>query len=218
MLISIILILLSLIIFFSIIYSIPIVNLFSIVISFIALAVSIISAFKTEIFPYNLKIFADGLHLAAAGAIPPDQGITVQVLLPITFFNRGYGECFIEKLKLIVKQKDNNDAFVFLPSFEIDMEALAQQNKGVNASNITGTSFGFLLESKKGLKKNILFTPSSSNESQNFIWKGGTYIFEIWAKAFDEKMMKKYYEFEKEIGKKLLSMLSSGNAKILFLN
>jgi hypothetical protein len=140
---------------------IPLVNALPLGISLLALIVSILSSFKNELFPFRLSVFSDGLHLVAAGVIPPLSGVTIQVLLPITFLNQGYSESIIKNIRLVVTGEKSRVRKEFLPAFELDMAAFVQQNKGLNARNVLGAFVGFLLEAKKAVKKDIVFTPKT---------------------------------------------------------
>src|SRR5688572_3007309 len=100
---------------------ISLVDAASLTISILAIIFSAISAFKNEIFPFRLVVFADVLYLTSMPLISNPNVTTVQVLLPITFFNKGYSEGIIETVKLVVKGEKSGSSHDFLPSFEIDM-------------------------------------------------------------------------------------------------
>ena len=69
-----------------------------------------------------------------------DPNVTsVQVLLPVTFFNQGYSEGIVETIKLIVKAEQRGTTSIFLPAMEVDMVAFVQQRQGINSSNMLGT-------------------------------------------------------------------------------
>lgn len=187
------------------------------IISVIALLVSIISAFRNDIFPYNLQIFSEGLHLIKTPALPPSTGVAIVVLLPVTFFNKGYGECFVKKVHLVVKQLKTEGNFIFLPAVEIDMQAFMRQGKGLNASNINGSFVGFLLESKKGIMKNIVFTLESGPDKPILNWVEDSYTFEIQVLVEGEKGFKKYYEINQEITQSNLHFLIKSSNAIFFM-
>jgi hypothetical protein len=185
--------------------------------SLLALIVSILSSFKNELFPFRLSAFIDGFYLVASEGIPPITGKTIQVLLPITFFNRGYSEGVIKTINLMVRDDSKLEQNEFLPNFEIDMEAFMQQNKGVNASNVLGVFVGFLLDSKRAVKKNVLFSPRVIPGIPPFIWKPGVYHFNLYVQVYGENKPKFFCELKKEIGANTLGMLASGKAKTIFL-
>lgn len=106
-------------------------------ISILALIVSILSSFKDELFPFNLSVFADGLHFVKTPALPPNSDITsIVILLPVTFFNRGYSEGIVQTMRLRISTEKTRFDHEFLPSFEIDYAAFVQQKVGLNVSNI----------------------------------------------------------------------------------
>jgi hypothetical protein len=186
-------------------------------ISLLAFFVSILSAFKDELFPFRLLIFADKLHLVTT--LPPSQSSqkTVQVLLPITFFNQGYSEGIIQTVSLLVKEERDKTKYRFIPQIEVDMTAFIQQNKGLNASNILGAFVGFLLEAKHGIKKNIVFMPDIASEKPQFTWRPGVYHFELYVRVHNEKE-RKYFSLTQEIHANFLEMLSRGQVDSLYFS
>ncbi len=121
----------------------------SIGISLLALVISLISVFKNEIFPHDLNIYIDCFYLVRGNLMNSKGKNTIQIMPTLTFYNRGYGECSIRKIRLLVRQTKNSIEYIFNPTVEVDTEALIQQNKGINASNMKGVFSGFILEPKK---------------------------------------------------------------------
>jgi len=195
---------------------IPFSNAVALGISIIALIVSILSSFKNELFPFELSVFTDRLHLVACESLPPITGKSIVVLLPITFFNRGYSEGIIQEIKLFVKAKKSGIQKEFLPSFEVDMAAFIQQRKGLNASNSLGVFVGFLLEAKRAVKKNIVFGPKVESGTSPYFWQPDIYTFEIFVQVYGEKEAKKYFELKQEIDKNALTMLATGKFQSLY--
>lgn len=190
---------------------------FPIGISIVALIFSIISSFKDELFPFRLTTFIDGLFLVAAKPMTQSTNVTVQVLLPITFFNRGYSEGVIQNIKLSVKAESETTLWSFMPILEVDMTAFMQQHKGLNASNIENVFVGFLLGGKRGIKKNILFTASTEEKNAIFEWKPNIYRFELYIQIFGEDKMKKYATLHRNIGINSFTMLANGQTNVVFV-
>ena len=184
-------------------------------ISIIALIFSIISSFKDELFPFRLLTFIDSLTLVATEPMNKSPNKTIQVLLPITFYNRGYSEGVIQNIKLIVKVENELTQFVFLPIIEIDMAAFMQQHKGINASNSLNVFAGFLLGGKRGVKKDIVFTPRIEDQTVTFGWKPNTYHFELFVQIYGDEKYKKYATLNRKIGINSLTMLATGLTKAL---
>ncbi len=186
-------------------------------ISLLALFVSILSAFKNELFPFRLLIFADRLHLVATMHPSPSSPKTIQVLLPITFFNQGYNEGIVQTVSLLVKEENGEGIYKFIPQMEVDMTAFVQQNQGLNASNGLGAFVGFLLEAKHGVKKNIVFIPDIVPGKPQFTWSPGVYRFDLYVRTHNEKE-KKYFSLVQEIHAHILEMLSRGQITSLYFS
>jgi len=187
-------------------------------ISLLALIVSILSSFKDELFPFRLSVFADGLHLVKTPAVPPNPDMaSIVILLPVTFFNRGYSECVVQSIRLKVKGEKTGFEHDFLPSVEIDMGVFIQQKVGLNASNTTGTFVGFLLESKRAVKKNIVFTPLIEKDKNNIlVWQPDVYCFELYVYNYGEKKSKKYFEFKQKIHSSDFKFLKNSNSLFFY--
>jgi hypothetical protein len=185
-------------------------------ISILAVIFTGVTSFKNELFPFRLSVFSDSLHLVTGKLISDPRVITIQVLLPNTFFNRGYSEGIIETIKLIVKAEQHGTTNVFLPMMEIDMVAFIQQRKGINSSNMLGTFVGFLLEPKRAVKKFVVFSPKIGQGIPVFNWSPDKYTFELYVQNYGDKKPKKYFELSQNIDINSLILLSSGKTQSLF--
>ena len=164
-------------------------------ISILAVIFTAVTAFKNELFPFRLSVFSDTLHLVTGKLMSDPSKIAISVMLPITFFNRGYSEGIIETIKLIVKAEEGITSD-FLPMMEIDMVAFVQQGKGINSSNMLGAFVGFLLEPKRAVKKFIVFIPKVGVGIPIFNWSPDNYTFELYIQNYGDKKPKKYFELE----------------------
>ena len=97
------------------------------------------------------------------------------------------------------------------------MKLFIQQNKGINASNTLGAFVGFLLESRTGIKKNIVFTPLQSDKTHEFYWKAGLYKFIIFGKVYGKNDFQAYFNVEQEISSKSLQMLMTNTNSLFFM-
>ncbi len=194
---------------------IPLSNALPLGISLLALFVSILSSFKNELFPFRLSIFSNMIHLVAVKPITPFPGKSIVVLLPITFFNQGYSEGIIEEVELILTSEKSKIRTEYLPISEIDMVSFMQQMKGLNSSNTLGAFAGFLLEPKRAMRKNIVFSPMIEPGFPPVIWQPGVYSFEIFVKVYGEKENKKYFEIKQTIDENSLRSLVTGKIESL---
>jgi hypothetical protein len=70
-----------------------------------ALLVALISNFKSEVFSFDLKVLSGAVLL-----LPVTSSVVNDIILPITFVNKGYSDGFIEMIFLKVtknQQKKN---------------------------------------------------------------------------------------------------------------
>ena len=179
-------------------------------ISVVALFVSIISVFKSELFPYDLLVFIDDFYLITGGSFKSKNQKTIQPMPTLTFYNRGYGECPLRNIQMIVIPQKRNIKYVLIPTVEVDTEDLIRQNKGINTSNMKNMFCGFLLEPKKSTAKTIIFTPESSEKTPAFYWEEDKYLFEIFIQIHGEEKNRKFCEKEIEISNNILFMLLHG--------
>ncbi len=176
-----------------------------------------ITAFKNELFPFRLLLFIDAIYLVAGELLPPKSGVSVQVLLPITFINRGYSEGIVENISLDVTKENEKSVYKFLPAMEVDMVALMQQKKGINSSNMLGMFHGFLLGQKQGHKKNVIFTPSVKTDEPEFYWSPGIYTFKLYVKVYGEGKSKPLFVMKQNIRANALDLLLSRNVQVLYI-
>jgi hypothetical protein len=85
------------------------VDYLSALISVAALVVSLLAAFKEDIFPFRPRLLLDEVTLAAPG--PPNR-LSPSVLLPLAFINDGHGSGVIEGLTLKVETGANAKVYL----------------------------------------------------------------------------------------------------------
>ena len=147
-------------------------------ISLAALAVSIVSAFKDDIFPFRPRVLLDEVVLAAPG---PANRLSPTVLLPLTFLNDGNGSGTIEGLTL--KVQCDSVAMIYTPVAEIDYTAFITGKRIVHAENLRQAFNPFVLGSRAAVVKCILFTQECASARYPFNdWTHGNCSFALYVK------------------------------------
>ena len=172
----------------------------------LALLVSLISAFKSEIFPFALKILVGNIKLTHIFDAPDEQ---VGIILPISFINDGYAEGIIETLTLKVKDEKGN-LRVYQPLFEIDYIALIRDIKEFDPAIISGEFMQFPIHSKESILKHVFFSQKIDEKHPLLQWKPGKYVFSLYIKSSQRKREQKAQEFILNIRKEDLERFSEG--------
>lgn len=179
------------------------------VISVLALLISLISAFKNELLPFELKVLA-GDVLVAAPTSPSHASLPL--VFPISFLNTGYAGGIVEAIAIKVID-DQGNVKLYTPIAEIDFMQFIQGRRQLHADNIAGTFSAFPIHAKQSLKKHILFSQEEKSAKYPFNqWKPGKHKFELYLKASQWRKPKKLSQFECEINAKVLSEYARGTS------
>jgi len=169
-------------------------------ISSCALLVALISNFKSEVFSFDLKVLSGAVLL-----LPVTSSVVNDIILPITFVNKGYFDGFIEMIFLKVTK--NQQKKKYLPMNDLDEELvnylIGRQEK--NDKPVSIPFSGFPLPSKQSVKKYIGF--GFIKESEFTQWQEGKYKFELYIKASQWKKFRKFSDFEHSIDAETISAL-----------
>jgi hypothetical protein len=165
-----------------------------------ALLVALISNFKSEVFSFDLKVLSGAVLL-----LPVTSSVVNDIILPITFVNKGYSDGFIEMIFLKVTK--NQQKKKYLPMDDLDEKLvnylIGRQEKNENPVSIPFS--GFPLPSKQSVKKYIGF--GFIQESEFTKWQEGKYKFELYIKASQWKKFRKFSDFEHLIDAETISAL-----------
>lgn len=147
-------------------------------ISLIALIVAILSAFKKEIFPFDLEVLANEVILAPSSGPSHDS---LALLFPIVFINRGSGTGVIEGIS--IKVTDNGNSKLYMPIAEIDYIKYLTGKRMLHAESMLGSFAPFTINGEESIKKYILFSQEDRSEDYPFSkWQEGEFTFEIYVK------------------------------------
>lgn len=147
----------------------------AVLISLLALVVSIVSAFKEDIFPFQPRVLLDEIILAPMSAPSHDS---LALVLPITFLNNGNGAGVIHMLALRVESSSKTK--LYTPLIEVDFQKYLSGKRKVHGENIVGTFNAFSLDGKATAKKYPLFSQEEKSEKYTFSpWTAGNYTFRL---------------------------------------
>ncbi len=180
--------------------------------SIASLIVSILSAFKNELFDFAPRLVGGALMLPQT----EPRSDNLQFVLPLSFVNTGYAEGIIEWVALKFVPTVGGEEFVCDPIAEIDLTKFLQGRRHLHAENILGAFLPFPLESKKSIGKAILFSPQLSADEQPRLFVLGEYRMDVYLKASSESVPQKMLSVEKALTPKLIQDFRAGGS--IFVN
>lgn len=174
--------------------------------SIASLAVSVLSAFKNELFEFDPQLVGGAIILPQT----EPRSNSLQFILPLNFVNAGYAEGVIEWVALKFVPTDGGEPFICDPVAEIDLVKYIQGRRHLHAENILGGFLPFPLESKKSLAKAILFSPQQTTERVREIVRA-EYRMDVYLKAANRRPVK-ILTVEKALSAKLLEDFANGGS------
>jgi len=155
----------------------------ALILSAVALAISLVSAFKEHLFEFHLRVIPGEVTFAVPTA-PSHR--SVAIILSASFLNEGYGQGVVEWIAIKIKQ--GNTVKLYTPIAEVDYEKFIQGRRKLHGENIRGGFSAFVLHSREGTKKHILLSQEENNPKYPFSeWKPGKYEFEIYVKSTESR-------------------------------
>lgn len=147
----------------------------AVLISLLALTVSIVSAFKEDIFSFQPVVLLDEIIM------PPPSGPShdsIALILPLTFINKGHGVGVVDMLALRVESA--NGMKLYTPLQQVDFEKYLSRRRKLHAENIKGSFNAFALGSRATSKMYLLFSQEEGSERYPFSsWTPGAYEFRL---------------------------------------
>jgi hypothetical protein len=143
-----------------------------------ALVVSVLSAFKEDVFPFRPRALFGEVILAGHGPSAPDSPT---LLVPIVFVNEGYGAGVIEGLTF--KVVSGATTKIYMPVLEIDVPKFWSGKRAIHAENILGTFNSFPIGSRQVISKSVTFIQVPDSPRYPFSnWAEGEYEFHLYMK------------------------------------
>ncbi|MFQ5799620.1 MAG: hypothetical protein ACE5H0_13135, partial [Bacteroidota bacterium] len=124
-------------------------------VSFLALVVSLLSAFKAELLPADVDLIGGDVLLAQT--TPLSQQPVIPIAFSLGFINRGYGDDIIEWIAVKTTNERNRVVKLLTPIVEIDFQKLLQGRRRLHAENVIGPFAPFHLAAKTSITKTIVF-------------------------------------------------------------
>lgn len=152
----------------------------AVLISLLALTVSIVSAFKEDIFSFQPMVLFDEIIMAPPSGPSHDS---IALVLPLTFINKGHGAGVINMLALRIESADG--VKLYTPLQQVDFEKYISGRRKLHAENIKGSFNAFALGSRATSKMHLLFSQEENSEKYPFSsWTSGNYIFRLFVNHF----------------------------------
>ena len=147
----------------------------AVLISLLALTVSIVSAFKEDIFSFQPMVLFDEIIMAPPSG--PSHN-SLALLLPLTFINKGHGAGVINMPALQVESEDG--VKLYTPLQLVDFEKYISGRRKLHAENIKGSFNAFALGSRATLKIYLLFSQEEHSQKYPFSsWSSGNHKFRL---------------------------------------
>lgn len=183
----------------------------SAVIALAALLVSLVSAFKDEIFPFQLSVLTDEV-IFAPPTLPSHD--SAALIFPLVFMNEGNGSGVVEALS--IKIEGNNSTKIYTPIAEIDFGKYITGKRKLHAESMLGSFGSFPLHSKESIQKHILFSQEGKSEKYPFnTWDEGDYTFKIYIKHSQQANPVECAKFKRFISKDILEKYNAGSGASL---
>ena len=166
----------------------------TVLVSIFALIISLISAFKDDLFPFQLEILSG--NLIAFGPSPEGHN-SIAIVFPMSFINEGHGTGIIESVVVKIEHQENREKKLYTPIAEVDVEKLIQGKRRLNAENSKGGFAFFPLKGKQIIERSFVFAQEEHSEKYPFnIWKPGAHKITIFIKDNHTKKFINKFSFE----------------------
>lgn len=177
------------------------------VLSIVAVLFSLLLGFKSELWPFELRVLVGDVMFASA------QGFTAgspPLVLPVSFLNSGSGDGVVEWVAAKVID-ENAVVKLYIPVAEIDLTEFMRGRRLLHAENTLGAFVSFPIHSKESVKKHILFTQEEKHQKYPFnVWAPGKYVIEVYVKALEWKAAKMVGRFDLEVTGEMLQEVTTG--------
>lgn len=192
-------------------------TLLPIAISIVSLIISLVSAFRGQLFPFQLKVLPGGLCYVRHSAVSSDESSTdeLDLVLPLSFINSGYGDGVIDGVAVKVLDKAGT-AMLYLPAMEIDLKAFVQGISIPSKANLIGLYMPFPLHTRQSVHKVWLFTQDSAqNPYPKARWHPGSYRIEYFIKESLWNQPSKVATLDLDVGESQIEAAKKGVAVMI---
>lgn len=183
---------------------------FPLLVSAIALAISLVSAFKNELFDFKLHMVPGSITFAVPSS-PSHHSFAL--IYNLSFINEGYGHGIVEWVALKIYSSDGIK--LYTPIAEVNYEKFLQGKRILHAENILGPFSPFILGSKEATRHSILFSQEDKNIEYPFKeWIPNKYKYELWVKVEGENRAQPIFKREWEITQQMIDRYFNGEGAV----
>jgi hypothetical protein len=176
-------------------------------ISLAALCVSVVAAFKEDVFAFRPKVVLDEIVLAPPSN-PPYENMAL--LIPLSFVNTGHGAGIIEGLTLKVEGQ-GAAVKAYTPVAEVDYVRFMSGKRMLHADNMLGAFNKFRVRSREAIRKSVLFTQEFTSKRYPYSpWSPGKHVFTLYIRHSGRRLPERTALVEYEISKDVLADYMSG--------
>jgi hypothetical protein len=176
-------------------------ELFSLGVSIVALAVAALAALKIRKLEFCPEVLGGDVILPRAGRAAG----SARLLLPLHFCNSGHAGGIVEWVALRVTfQADADRPILLSPVAEVDMQRFIHARRRISEDNCVEPFTGFALDARRSLSKFILFDVAERSRAAPLRLQAGRYYFELFVKASNARQPKLERSFEHVLEQKHL--------------
>jgi hypothetical protein len=176
-------------------------ELFSLGISILALALAALAALKIRKLEFCPEVLGGDVILPRAGRVAG----RVRVLLPLHFCNAGHAGGIVEWVALRLTFDGDADRPILLsPVAEVDMQRFIHAKRQLMEENCNEPFTGFALDARRSLSKFILFDVAERARAAPLALQPGRYYFELFVKASNARQPKLERSFQHVLEEKHL--------------
>lgn len=169
----------------------------AIVLSVIALLVSLIGIFKDQLFGFKLEVYEKGGVILGINQIPTDVKIKAEPSLSISLIivNKGYSDEVIQNIVLLIHGRKDK-SIKFCPAMaEVPSIKFIGASSFLPFSEINGFFPAFSIKERESIIKDFLFIQRQNKEFPHSDWQEDDYYVEVYVKDAISDKYKKYLSF-----------------------
>lgn len=176
-------------------------ELFSLGVSVLALAVAALSALKIRRLEFCPEVVCGDVILPRGGRAAG----AARLLLPLHFCNAGHAGGIVEWVALRATFEDQAGSPILLsPVAEVDMQRFIQAKRRLTEDNCIEPFTGFALDARRSVSKFILFDVAERPRAASLRLQPGRYRFELFVKASNARQPRLERSFEHVLEQKHL--------------
>ena len=175
---------------------------FPVIVSILALMVSLLGTFRSEVFPFEVQVRWGTI------VFPPPAPNDLGIVLPLIFLNTGFADGVIDSVALLLRGADGS-VRKYVPVAELG--EIGTLVGPLHISHMERTFGPFALAAKESAVKRILFFQDQANTKYPMVVLGsGEYELELFAKHTGVKRPMSYGSIPVSVTQDVLDSTGSG--------